>query len=85
MTEIKLACERLRARLEAAGAHCHVPRADFGYAVEVGMRMLVMRRIVVEDEAGFRVAAQEAAVLGYYANSIAHFVAGAPAINAPPA
>lgn len=86
MAEIMRACERLRARLEAAGAHCHVPRADFDYAVEVGMRMLVLRRIIVEDEAGFRVVAQEAQLLGYYANSIGHLVAaGAPVLTVPPA
>lgn len=73
MIGLKLACEELRKRLEAAGAHCHVPRRDFDYAVEVGLRMLVMRGIVAEEEGRYRPVPDEAAVLGYYANSIAHF------------
>jgi glycerol-3-phosphate O-acyltransferase len=85
MAEIKRACGRLRTRLEAAGAHCHVPRADFDYAVEVGMRMMVLRRIIVEDDAGFRAVAREAKLLGYYANSIGHLVAASePLLGEPP-
>ena len=35
-------------RLEARGAHVHVPRADQDYAVEVGLRMLRLRRLIYE-------------------------------------
>jgi glycerol-3-phosphate O-acyltransferase len=86
MIDVKVAAAELLDRLHAAGAHSHVPRANLDYAVEVGMRMLVLRRIIVEDEAGFRVVAQEAQLLGYYANSIGHLVAaGAPVLTVPPA
>jgi len=42
-------------RLEARGAHVHVPRADQDYAVEVGLRMLRLRRLIYECEGIYRV------------------------------
>jgi len=72
--DLKLRAEAELARLVDRGAHSHIPRANFDYAVEVGLRMLVMRRIVSEDEGAYRTAAEEVAVLRYYANSIAHLV-----------
>lgn len=75
MIAIKHGAEDLRRRLAGAGAHCHVPREDFDYAVEVGLRMLTLRRIVTERDGQFRASPAEAAVLAYYANSIAHFEA----------
>jgi len=35
-------------RLKEAGAHVHIPRHDQEYAVDVGLRMLLLRRLVVE-------------------------------------
>ena len=60
--------------LEQAGHYVHVPRRDRDYAIDVGLRMLVMRRIVEADDAGYRAAASETALLSYYANAIAHLL-----------
>jgi glycerol-3-phosphate O-acyltransferase len=64
----------LVARLEARGARLYVPRQDWDYAVDAGLRMLTQRHLV--DEAGgmFAARATERALLSYYANSIAHLL-----------
>jgi glycerol-3-phosphate O-acyltransferase len=61
-------------RLTAAGAHIHIPRADQDYAVEVGLRMLLLRHFVLEEEGVYRANPAEAILLRYYANSIAHLI-----------
>ena len=72
--ELKAEVGRLLARLEAAGAHVYVPRADLDYALTVGLRMLRLRRLVDENEGLFRARAPEMPLLAYYANSISHLV-----------
>jgi glycerol-3-phosphate O-acyltransferase len=67
----------LMSRLTARGAHIHVPRADQDYAVEVGLRMLRLRRLVDETDGLYRVDPANAVLLRYYANSIAHLLTGA--------
>jgi glycerol-3-phosphate O-acyltransferase len=72
--------------LEAAGAHVYQPRQDFDYALTVGLRMLVLRNLVLEDEEGLlHLAPGEEATVAYYANSIAHLRSGEPAATAPSA
>jgi glycerol-3-phosphate O-acyltransferase len=71
-------------RLEAAGAHIYVPRGDLDYAIGVGLRMLLLRRIVVEQDGLYRANPAELALLAYYANSI-ETVAGADGAVASPA
>jgi glycerol-3-phosphate O-acyltransferase len=61
-------------RLAARGAHIHVPRADQDYAVEVGVRMLRLRRLVDEADGLYRADPANAVILRYYANSIAHLL-----------
>jgi glycerol-3-phosphate O-acyltransferase len=61
-------------RLAARGAHIHVPRADQDYAVEVGLRMLRLRRLVDETDGLYRADPVNAVLLRYYANSIAHLL-----------
>ncbi|WP_420863840.1 1-acyl-sn-glycerol-3-phosphate acyltransferase [Algirhabdus cladophorae] len=51
-------------------AHVHLPRGDVSYAVEVGVRALVARKICQQDGAGIAVADAEKAAAQYYANSI---------------
>jgi glycerol-3-phosphate O-acyltransferase len=58
--------------LEAAGAHIYIPRQDQGYAFEVGLRMLTLRRLALEEDGLFRAAPDQLDALLYYANSIAH-------------
>lgn len=62
-------------RLEEAGAHVYQPRQDFDYALEVGLRMLRLRRLVRENDDGMLLMAPgEEATVAYYANSIAHLL-----------
>jgi glycerol-3-phosphate O-acyltransferase len=61
----------LMRRLTASGAHVYLPREDEAYAIEVGLRMLVERRVVQEREGGWVAAPGEAALLRYYAAAIA--------------
>jgi glycerol-3-phosphate O-acyltransferase len=77
--ELKAEVEKLLERLEAAGAHIYVPRRDLDYAVNVGLRMLTLRRLVEEREGLYRAQAAELHVLRYYANSIAHLLERAAA------
>ena len=58
--------------LEAGGAQVYLPRADRDYAVGVGLRMLTLRHVVLEEEGLFRVNPTDIEVVRYYANAIAH-------------
>ena len=70
--ELKGAVYDLIQRLGLAGAHVHIPRQDQEYAVEVGLRMLILRRMVVLEGGVYRANPAERALLAYYANAIAH-------------
>jgi glycerol-3-phosphate O-acyltransferase len=70
--ELKAEVERLVAQLRTRGAHIYVPRKDFDYAVNVGLRMLRLRRLVGERDGLLFAQSEETAILRYYANSIAH-------------
>ena len=60
--------------LSGHGAYVHLPRDSIGYAAEVGLRMLVLRNIVREDQAFFTVNPQETGLIDFYAASIAHLL-----------
>lgn len=71
--ELKGRVSDLMTHLEAKGAKLYVPRGDRDYAFHVGLRMLVLRRLVDESEEGLFVAvAAERSLLAYYANAVAH-------------
>ncbi len=72
--ELKADVLDLVTRLAANGAHIHVPRADLEYGIEVGLRMLTMRRLVIADGATYRANRDDAGLLAFYANSIAHLL-----------
>jgi glycerol-3-phosphate O-acyltransferase len=72
--ELKAEVQRLIDELAAAGAHVYIPRKDREYAVEVGLRMLTLRRLVEEEDGLFRARRDELTLLRYYANSIAHLL-----------
>ncbi|MBM3569207.1 MAG: glycerol-3-phosphate acyltransferase [Alphaproteobacteria bacterium] len=72
--ELKAEAARLMERLEASGARIYIPRADRDYAIGVGLRMLTLRRLVVERDGLYRAVAEERPLLGYYANAIAHLL-----------
>jgi glycerol-3-phosphate O-acyltransferase len=83
--ELKGEVAELMARLTARGAHIHIPRADQDYAVEVGLRMLLLRHFVLEENGLYRANPAEEILLRYYANSIAHLMHGTPALATPAA
>jgi len=70
--ELKAEVERLLEELERAGARVYVPRRDFDYAINVGLRMLLMRHLVDESDGVYAARSEELPLLRYYANSIAH-------------
>ncbi len=73
--ELKTEVHSLMQRLEATGAQVYVPRRDREYAIEVGVRMLLLRRAVTRRADGLLSARpEEASLLRFYANSIAHLV-----------
>ena len=83
--ELKSAAYDLIQRLERAGAHIYVPRGDLDYAIGVGLRMLLLRRIVVEADGLYRAIPAEVALLSYYANAIEPLVAAAGGLQEAPA
>jgi glycerol-3-phosphate O-acyltransferase len=62
--------------LRTRGAHVHIPRGDEEYAIEVGLRMLALRRLVGEEDGLYFARPEEAPLLRYYANSIRHLLPG---------
>jgi glycerol-3-phosphate O-acyltransferase len=62
--------------LERAGAYVHVPRKDRDYAIDVGLRMLTSRHLVLESDASYIANPDELIVLRYYANAIVHLIPG---------
>ena len=59
-------------QVSARGAHVYVPRGDQDYAIDVGLRMLTLRRLVAEKDGLFTPVPSELPLLEYYANSIGH-------------
>src|SRR6266481_1129244 len=72
--ELKAEVERLIERLERSAARVYVPRRDLDYALDVGLRMLLMRHLVEENEGIYLAREKELPLLRYYANSIAHLL-----------
>ncbi len=72
--ELKSEVQALMSRIEAMGAHVYVPRSDRDYAITVGLRMLLLRRLVQQQDGLYRASLHELPVLAYYANSIAHLL-----------
>lgn len=76
LLEIKSRVSQLIDALESSGAYVHIPRADRDYAIEVGLRMLKLRHIVVEEDGSFSANRNDLHLLRYYANAIAHLLPG---------
>jgi glycerol-3-phosphate O-acyltransferase len=81
--ELKSRAYDLILRLERAGAHIYVPRGDLDYAIGVGLRMLLLRRIVSEQDGLYRASPGETELLAYYAHAIEPLIAAAGGL--PPA
>lgn len=72
MIELKAEVLNLLERLELQGYRAYIPRGDYNYAVDVGVRMLTLRNILEEKDGMLEAKAAEHAIINYYANSIAH-------------
>lgn len=72
--EIKARVQSLIGELEGHGDRVYIPRSDRDYAIEVGLRMLILRHLVLEEDNLFRAAPEEIKILQYYANAIMHHV-----------
>jgi glycerol-3-phosphate O-acyltransferase len=72
--EIKACVQSLISELEEHGVRVYIPRSDHDYTIEVGLRMLTLRHLVLAENNLFRAAPGEIKVLHYYANAIAHHV-----------
>jgi glycerol-3-phosphate O-acyltransferase len=70
--ELKTRVKHKIDRLEECCAAVYIPRSDRDYAIEVGLRMLILRHIVHEEDDLYYAAPEETKILQYYANSIAH-------------
>ena len=70
--DLKVAAHGLMTELEGRGVHVYVPREDRDYALAVGIRMLSLRKLVLEIDGVYRIAEDELAMIEYYANAIAH-------------
>ncbi len=70
--DVKARTQVLMHALIGAGAHAHIPRGDEDYAVEVGLRMMRRRRLVTEEDGLLLANPDEAGLVDYYANAIAH-------------
>ena len=72
--EIKAESQRLIDGFKARNIYVHIPRSDHDYAVAAGLRMLVLRHFVVEEDGLYRASPDERQMLRYYANAIRHFL-----------
>jgi len=70
--DLKARCHRLFDAFAARDAYIHVPHDDQDYGVEVGLRILLLRRIVTERDGCFSINPGDLGLVQYYANSIAH-------------
>ena len=72
--DLKARCHSLLQHFEEQGAHIHLPRSDADYAVEVGLRILKLRKIVTEQDGCLQINAPDRDLLAFYANSVAHLL-----------
>jgi len=72
--ELKSKVFELASDFEKRGVHVHIPRDDMDYAFNAGKRMLLLRRIITENDGTYKANPEEKILLQYYANSIAHLI-----------
>ncbi len=72
--DIKARCHQLLDRFAKSGAYVYMPRADQDYAVDVGLRILTLRHMVVEKDGMFGLNPADRSLIEYYANSVAHLL-----------
>jgi glycerol-3-phosphate O-acyltransferase len=79
LLDIKQRVSVLLGDLEHRGTYVYIPRADRDYAISVGLRMLTLRHLVLEEDGSYRANPKELMLLKYYANAIAHLFENTPA------
>ena len=72
--DIKAQAHALLGDLEDRGAKLYIPRADWEYAVTVGLRMLTLRKAVAVENGLYVVDRKDTRLLRYYANAIRHLL-----------
>jgi len=72
LIELKSCVLEMLDELESRGYRAYIPRGDYNYAVDVGVRMLTLRNILIDDAGMLSARPGEQAIINYYANSIAH-------------
>lgn len=72
LPELRADIDALLEKLNARRAPAYVPGRNWTYAIELGLRILTLRNIVILDGGRYQIAAGEEPLLRYYANSIAH-------------
>ncbi len=72
--ELKADVLGLLEKLEAQGHRAYIPRGDYNYAVDVGVRMLTLRGILHDDNGLLKANPAEMKLITYYANSIRHLL-----------
>jgi glycerol-3-phosphate O-acyltransferase len=70
--ELKADVHAMIGALAESGAHVYIPRQDQDYAVTVGLRMLILRRLVDVEDGLYSARPEQLPLLRYYANSIRH-------------
>ena len=72
--DIKVRVAQLAEQLSSRGAHLYIPRSNMDYAVTVGLRMLVLRHALLNDNGMYRLNTSDTQLLDFYAQSIAHLL-----------
>ncbi|MFK7997748.1 MAG: 1-acyl-sn-glycerol-3-phosphate acyltransferase [Granulosicoccus sp.] len=72
--ELKACVLALLEELEARGHKAYIPRGDYNYAVDVGVRMLSLRGLLLDEDGLLQANPAELQLLHYYANSICHLI-----------
>jgi glycerol-3-phosphate O-acyltransferase len=81
LLDLKAAAHARMAQLAIHGARLYLPRQDHDYALDVGLRMLILRHVVVADDSVdglYHVAPRQMELLAYYAHAIEHLATTAP-------
>ncbi len=71
--EIKARALHLLKDLEGKGALVHLPRHNADYTLEVGLRMLVLRHLVREEDGLYHPVESQMSVVAYYSNTLDQF------------
>ena len=70
--ELKAAVQERVDELKLSGAQVYITRDDDDYTIDVGLRMLTLRHLVLDDKGILSAAPEALPLLRYYANSIGH-------------